>query len=81
MCPCAAEYARDVDIESVILQTASTLTFAIYMLSDHPDMLTRLRSDILEMVGQHGRPTYEDIKEMKFLRAVINETLRLFPAV
>ncbi|EPS96209.1 hypothetical protein FOMPIDRAFT_1130934 [Fomitopsis schrenkii] len=61
--------------------TASTLTFAIYMLSDHPDMLTRLRSDILEMVGQHGRPTYEDIKEMKFLRAVINETLRLFPAV
>ncbi|KAI0729732.1 cytochrome P450 [Fomitopsis betulina] len=60
---------------------ASTLTFVIYLLSDHPDVLNRLRSEILETVGQRGRPTYEDMKEMKFLRAVINETLRLYPAV
>ena len=44
-------------------------------------MLSRLRSEILGIVGERGRPSYEDIKEMKFLRAVINETLRLFPAV
>lgn len=60
------------DIRSVMIQIASTLTFVIYLLSDHPDVLNRLRSEILETVGQRGRPTYEDMKEMKFLRAVIN---------
>ena len=64
-----------------MIKIASTLTFAVYMLSEHPDVLTRLRTEVLQIVGQHGRPTYEDIKGMKFLRAVINETLRLFPAV
>ncbi|KAH9834523.1 cytochrome P450 [Rhodofomes roseus] len=61
--------------------TASTLTFAVYLLCEHPDVLTRLRSEIFQKVGRSGRPTYEDIKEMKYLRAVINETLRLYPAV
>ncbi|KIJ06968.1 hypothetical protein PAXINDRAFT_91187, partial [Paxillus involutus ATCC 200175] len=61
--------------------TAGTLTFVIYMLSQHPDVLRRLREEILSMVGSLRRPTLEDMREMKYLRAVINETLRLYPAV
>ncbi|KIK93853.1 hypothetical protein PAXRUDRAFT_828567 [Paxillus rubicundulus Ve08.2h10] len=61
--------------------TAGTLTFVIYMLSQHPDVLRRLREEILSMVGSSRRPTLEDMREMKYLRAVINETLRLYPAV
>jgi len=61
--------------------TAGTLTFAAYLLAMHPDVLARLRKEILTHVGPKRQPTYEDIKEMKFLRAVINETLRLFPSV
>jgi cytochrome P450 len=61
--------------------TASTLTSAIYLLAMHPEFLTRLREEILSKVGLSRRPTYDDIKEMKYLRAVLNETLRLFPAV
>ncbi|KAG2143717.1 cytochrome P450 [Suillus clintonianus] len=61
--------------------TASTLTSAIYLLSMHPEFLTRLREEIISKVGPTGRPTYDNIKEMKYLRAILNETLRLFPAV
>ncbi|KAI0318188.1 cytochrome P450 [Amylostereum chailletii] len=60
---------------------ASTLTFGMYMLAEHPDVLKRLRDEVLEKVGSTARPTYEGIKEMKFLRAFINETLRLYPPV
>ncbi|KAH7906604.1 cytochrome P450, partial [Hygrophoropsis aurantiaca] len=61
--------------------TASTLTSAIYLLATHPEALGRLREEIMTKVGSTRRPTYDDIREMKYLRAVLNETLRLFPAV
>ncbi|KAF5358877.1 hypothetical protein D9757_012310 [Collybiopsis confluens] len=61
--------------------TASTLTFCIYVLSERPDLTARLRQEVLEKVGANARPTYKIISEMKFLRAFINETLRLYPAV
>ncbi|KAK0187424.1 cytochrome P450 [Armillaria mellea] len=60
--------------------TASLLTFAVYMMCEHPEMATRLRSEILEKVGTRT-PTYEDVRDMKYLRAFLNETLRLYPSV
>jgi cytochrome P450 len=61
--------------------TASTLTFAVYLLIQHPNVLERLREEILRVTGGFQRPTYENLREMKLLRAVLNETLRLYPAV
>ena len=48
---------------------------SIYMLSQHPHILHRLREEIRECVGvgvSGERPSYDDIKGMKFLRAFIN---------
>ncbi|KIJ61017.1 hypothetical protein HYDPIDRAFT_31717 [Hydnomerulius pinastri MD-312] len=61
--------------------TAGTLTFAVYMLSQHPDVMARLREEILTKIGSSRRPTHDDMRDLKYLRAVINETLRLYPAV
>ncbi|TFK72863.1 cytochrome P450 [Pluteus cervinus] len=61
--------------------TAGTLSFVVYMLSEHPQFLEKLRQEVLDMVGPDRTPTYDDVKEMKFLRAVINESLRLYPTV
>ncbi|KAI0374100.1 cytochrome P450 [Pilatotrama ljubarskyi] len=61
--------------------TACTLTFAIYRLAEQPEILQRLREEILSVVGPTRRPTYDDVRNMKYLRAVINETLRLYPPV
>lgn len=48
------------------------LTITIYFLSQYPDVLRRLREEILAKVGPTNRPTYDDIKDMKYLRAVLN---------
>ncbi|THH31300.1 hypothetical protein EUX98_g2878 [Antrodiella citrinella] len=61
--------------------TAGTLTFSIYFLCMYPDILARLRREILEAVGPYRRPDYDDIKDMKYLRAFLNEVMRLYPAV
>ncbi|KAJ7123185.1 cytochrome P450 [Mycena epipterygia] len=61
--------------------TAATLTFATYMLAEHPEITQRLRDEILNNVGSSRRPVHEDMKTMPYLRAFINETLRLYPPV
>ncbi|KAF8522182.1 cytochrome P450 [Hysterangium stoloniferum] len=61
--------------------TASLLTFATYCLAMHPDVLARLREEVIGTVGKVRAPTLEDLRDMKYMRAVINETLRLFPPV
>jgi hypothetical protein len=42
------------------------------MLAEHPEVLKKLRDEILETVGPTRRPTFDDFREMKYLRAVIN---------
>ena len=53
-------------------QTAAALTFGIYMLCQHPHVLKRLREEIAEHVGFQRRPTYDDVRNMKYLRAFLN---------
>ncbi|CDO68135.1 hypothetical protein BN946_scf185003.g7 [Trametes cinnabarina] len=61
--------------------TAATLTFAVYLMCLHPAVFKRLRGEVLEKVGPTQMPSFDDVRNMKYLRAVINETLRLYPAV
>ncbi|KAG8845588.1 hypothetical protein FRB96_002341 [Tulasnella sp. 330] len=61
--------------------TAVNLTWNVYFLATHPDVCTCLRQEILDVVGPNQRPTFENIKVMKYLRAVINESLRVLPSV
>ncbi|KAI0741701.1 cytochrome P450 monooxygenase pc-3 [Daedaleopsis nitida] len=59
----------------------ATLTFGVYLLCQHPADFKRLRDEVAEYVGLSRRPTYDDIKNMKYIRAFLNETLRLYPPV
>ncbi|KAJ7480763.1 cytochrome P450 monooxygenase pc-1 [Mycena latifolia] len=61
--------------------TMHVMTMVIYFLSMYPEVCTRLREEVLAYVGPTRRPTYDDIKGMKYLRAVINESMRLYPPV
>ncbi len=51
------------------------------MMCEHPDMASRLRSEILERVGNSRTPTNEDIREMKYLRAFINGTIHFVKCI
>ncbi|KAJ7159063.1 cytochrome P450 monooxygenase CYP63 [Mycena crocata] len=60
--------------------TASLLTFLVYFFAMYPVVCGRLRNEILATIGQEGSPTYETLRNMKYLKAVLNEALRLFPS-
>lgn len=58
--------------------TALLLAHAFYLLSKHPDVERRLRSEIDEVLG--GRlPTAKDVKGLPYLERVLKETMRLYP--
>lgn len=61
--------------------TASSLSWTIYELGRHPEVVKRLREEILSVVGPDRTPTYADLKGMRYLQNVMNETLRLYPVV
>lgn len=61
--------------------TACTLTWIIYEVSRQPDIVAKLRQEIIEHVGLSRQPTYQDLKDMKYLNHIISETLRLYPVV
>ena len=62
--------------------TASTLSWAFLELARNPRVVENLRAEISSQLGSTGRaPTYQDIKVMKYLTHIINETLRLYPVV
>jgi cytochrome P450 len=63
--------------------TAGCLSWTLWELARRPEIVRKLRAEILEKVGPEGgrRPTYEDLKDMPYLKDVINESLRLYPVV
>jgi len=58
--------------------TALTLTWALYLVGMHGPTAKRIRQEVLGVVGE-GDILYEHINELTFTRAVIDETMRLFP--
>ncbi|KAF8063490.1 cytochrome P450 monooxygenase CYP63 [Lyophyllum atratum] len=59
--------------------TACVLTYITYFMAIYPHVAERLRAEVLEHCGPSAPPTYDQIKNLKYMRAVINETMRLFP--
>lgn len=61
--------------------TAMALTWMFYELARNPDVVKDLRHAILATVGLEREPGYQELKDMKILSNVINETLRLYPPI
>ncbi|KAK6512739.1 Protein kinase alk2 [Arthrobotrys conoides] len=64
--------------------TASLLSFVFYLLVRHPEVEQKLRAAIKQDFGDKSDAeilTFHDLKNCKYLRWVIDETLRLYPSV
>ncbi|KAH6604929.1 cytochrome p450 alkane hydroxylase [Trichoderma cornu-damae] len=84
-----ARYTRDPkvirdQIMSVLLAgrdtTAATLSWAMYELSNCPQIWAKLRREVLGKLGCQATPTYEILKDLTHVKNILNETLRLHPA-
>ncbi|CAH1104625.1 unnamed protein product [Psylliodes chrysocephalus] len=61
--------------------SATTMAFALYELSKHLNIQKKVREEIDRVLRKHNDAvTYDSISEMKYLRQVIDETLRKYPA-
>ncbi|CAL8170606.1 unnamed protein product [Prunus armeniaca] len=58
--------------------TGSVLTWTLYLLSKNSHSLVKAQEEV-DTVLQGRRPSYDDIKNLKFLTRCIMESLRLFP--
>jgi cytochrome P450 len=59
--------------------TASLLTNVWFMLAKRPDIWSKLQAEIASLDGEV--PTFEQLKNLKYLKALLNESLRLHPVV
>jgi len=58
--------------------TASTLTWAVYLLTGHPETIERLAAEVDLVLGDRA-PTADDVPRLKYTEAVLKEALRLYP--
>ncbi len=60
--------------------TALTLAWSLYLLSQHPAALERIRAEARAVCGERD-PQWNEIQQLSYTRMVIQETMRLFPPI
>ncbi|KAL3655250.1 hypothetical protein CASFOL_001036 [Castilleja foliolosa] len=82
------EYYTDAMIRSLMLvliiagtdTSAGTLEWALSLLLNNPHVLDKARAEIDSHIGQDRLIDEADVPNLPYLRCIINETLRLYPA-
>ena len=58
--------------------TANALTWTLYLLAQHPEIVERLNLELDEVLG-HKAPAPEDYPNLRYTEMVFSESLRLYP--
>ena len=58
--------------------TANAMSFLVYLLSRHPDVMRRLATEVEEVLSGRA-PTLADLKRLEYTTMVIEEAMRLYP--
>lgn len=59
--------------------TSGALSFALHYLSRSPEVLARAQAEVDEVWGAAEEPAYEQVAKLRYLRRVLDESLRLWP--
>jgi cytochrome P450 len=60
--------------------TASTLSWAFYLIDQNPEVGERLREEARSVLGER-LPEFEDLHRLEYTTMVVEETMRLYPPV
>lgn len=87
--PVTGEPLDDVNIRHQVITfliaghetTSGALSFALYYLTKHPEVLARAQAEVDALWGDTDDPdpSYADIGKLAYIRQVLNEGLRLWP--
>ncbi|KDP42786.1 hypothetical protein JCGZ_00485 [Jatropha curcas] len=58
--------------------TAAVLTWAVFLLVQNPSKMRKAQAEIDTVLGQ-GKPTFELLKKLVYIRLIVVEALRLYP--
>jgi cytochrome P450 len=58
--------------------SSNTLTWTLWLLSEHPEVEAKLRTEI-ETVLEGRAPRFEDVPRLAYTRMVLEEAMRLYP--
>nr|UEN71151.1 cytochrome P450 4AV17 [Meteorus pulchricornis] len=59
--------------------SSNTIAFCLHELASHPEIQEKTRQDIWKAIHDNGGLTYQALREMTYLEAVVLETLRKYP--
>lgn len=59
--------------------SAITLSFSMAMMGMHPEIQEKIYREAIEVLGEDGKPTFDNLSELKYLERFIKETMRMFP--
>jgi len=61
--------------------TATTLEWAVSELMKHPTIMKKAQEEVRRVVGYKSKVEENDINQMRYLKCVVKETMRLHPSV
>ncbi|MFD4787286.1 cytochrome P450 [Streptomyces sp. NPDC058459] len=59
--------------------TSGALSFALHHLAQHPEIAARARAEVDRVWGDTPEPGYDQVARLRYLRRVLDESLRLWP--
>ncbi|MFI1722171.1 cytochrome P450 [Streptomyces sp. NPDC020489] len=59
--------------------TSGALSFALHYLARHPDIAARARAEVDRVWGDAPVPGYDQVAKLRYVRRVLDESLRLWP--
>ena len=60
--------------------TANALSFALYLLAQHPDVKQKIVDEVQRVIG-NNEMTFENLNRLEYTTMVIKESMRLYPPV
>lgn len=63
------------------MQTSNTLSYFLYAMILHPGIQEEAQKELDRVIGRSRNPTFADIPDLPYVRAIVKELLRWQPAI